>query len=81
MKLDCKFVVGDEVQVIGHSDWGDLTVIGVDVIYTVSNGDGLEDCYAGDSLKSASKHDHEVMIVSKSHRIEFNYCPKCGEKL
>jgi hypothetical protein len=66
MKLDCQFVVGDKVQVRGHSEWGNLTVIAVDVIYTISDGVGLEDAYAGENLKSVSKCDHITGVFGVS---------------
>jgi regulator of RNase E activity RraB len=96
MKLDYQFIVGDEVQVIGHSEWGNLTVVAVDVIYTVSDSDGLEDCYSEDQLKKIDKCEHEygrwgtlnapprhgMMNLHYPYATMVNeYCPKCGEKL
>jgi hypothetical protein len=82
MKLDCQFVVGDKVQVRGHSEWGNLTVVAVDVIYTIASDDGIEDAYSEDWLKKVSKCDHYDARNNEAWLSQPNdYCYDCGEKL
>jgi hypothetical protein len=87
MKLDCQFVVGDKVQVRGHSEWGNLTVVAVDVIYTIASDDGIEDAYSEDYLKKVFECDHQKFTICLCgwydcfNKRDFIYCPKCGEKL
>jgi len=74
MKIeDTKFDVGDRVR---HPTWGECTITGIDVVYTVNSGEDDEDTFLRDEeylYELVPVCEHLTEIAKDRDYITFNY--------